>query len=71
MRKIGMYFMVSFGVFILAQMCWTIEANDLVKAFSDSSKYWGHLFTISGLFGFLGSIQLMKGKQTKLSCERE
>ena len=57
-----MYFMVSFGVFILAQMCWTIEANDLVKAFNDSSKYWGHLFTISGLFGFLGSIQLMKGK---------
>ena len=62
MRKSGMYFMVSFGVFVLAQICWTIEALDMAKAFSDSSKYWGDLFTISGLFEFLGPIQLMKGK---------
>ena len=62
MRKSGMYFMVNFGVFVLAQMCWTIEALDMAKAFSGSSKYWGHLFTLSGLFGFLGSIQLKKGK---------
>ena len=62
MKKSGVYFMVSFGVFILAQMCWAIEAFDLAEAFKNSSKYWGHLFTLSGLFGFLGSIQLMKGK---------
>jgi len=62
MRKSGMYFMVSFGVFILAQICWTIETNDLAKAFKNSSKNWGHLFTLSGLFRFLGFVQLMKGK---------
>ena len=38
MRKSGMYFMVSFGVFILAQTCWTIEAHDLTEAFKNSSK---------------------------------
>ena len=62
MKKSGVYFMVSFGVFILAQMCWTIEAFDLAEAFKNSSKYWGKLYTLSGLFGFLVSIQLVKGK---------
>ena len=38
MKKSGIYFMVSFGVFILAQTCWTIEAHDLTEAFKNSSK---------------------------------
>ena len=62
MRKSGRYFIASFGVFVLAQMCWTIEAFDLAVAFKNSSKYWGQLYTLSGLFGLLGSIQLVKGK---------
>ena len=62
MRKSGIYFTMSFGVFILAQMCWTIESFDLAEAFENSPKYWGHLFTLSGLLGFLGSIQMMKDK---------
>ena len=62
MRKSGRYFITSFGIFVLAQMCWTIEAFDLAVAFENSSKYWGQLYTLSGLFGLLGSIQLVKGK---------
>ena len=62
MKKSGLYFILAFIAFLIAQLFWTFEVNGLFEVFNDTSKYWGQLFTVSGFFGLLGAFQMYKGK---------
>ena len=62
MKNSGLYFILAFGSFLIGQIFWMFDACGLFEVFADTSKYWGHLFTLSGLFGLIGAVQLYREK---------
>ena len=63
MRLISIYFVLSFGFFMLGQILWTTALICEGHFFNDKfveDMIVGQSFTGSGLFGLLGSIELYK-----------